>query len=116
MILSWSKIEPGILVTWSGKNKTHIANPVTTNTSYTAGVVGPMGPPGSPGSSSLEPLVFKVLIPGSQILQLSKATSFGFLFMNGLMQDPASYTIVGNQVLIPSDMGLIPNDMIYFIY
>ena len=125
MKLTWRKENKQLGISWSGKDRTGLAVPVNINTVYIAGVLGPAGLPGPPGptgasgtggSNNLEPLVFNILISGAQILQLSKTTSFGLLFVNGLLQDPTSYSIANNQVIIPAGMGLIPNDVIFFIY
>lgn len=116
MIITWSKAELLIGITWSGKEKTSIARPVTPNTKYTAGIVGPPGPAGTPGSNSLDTVVFDILTSGPQTLLLARPVIKGQFFLNGLLQDPSSYTISGNEILVPADMGCQPNDVIIFIY
>lgn len=79
-------------------------------------VMGPPGGPGPAGPGLTDTFEHIVTSPGQQDYILTRVAAAGILFLNGLMQSPQHYNLLGTALTIPSAMGVQPNDVINFTY
>lgn len=81
-------------------------------------VMGPPGVAGVAGSTAgtVETFIFPVTFVGVQNIVLNRPAAAGILFINGLMQNPAYYTLLNVNLTVPTDMGVQPGDVISFTY
>ena len=78
------------------------------NTGGTGGIVGPSFPQGI--------VEMPITANGQQVLNLPNSINRGILYINGLIQQSNSFTIIGNIVTIPIESQLLVGDQIAFYY
>jgi len=78
--------------------------------------VGIPGPPGASGQGLTNAVTFTVATAGQQSLQLSGNINIGILTVNGLYQPGSYYSITLGLLTLPAAMGLLPGDIVSFIY
>jgi hypothetical protein len=119
LVLEFFQPAPRLDMEFFGLNKKTYSAITRNGTSFVAAVIGPKGEKGDPGAGSGTLVSFRAVLnsDGQQTLSLGHGVGVTrMLFINGLLQSDADFSIAGQEVSLSAGLSLLVGDVVHFLY
>jgi hypothetical protein len=119
LVLEFFQPAPRLELEFFGLNKKTYSAIARNGTSFVAAVIGPKGDKGDPAAGSGTLVSFGVVLnsDGPQTLSLEHGIGVTrMLFINGLLQSDADFSISGQDVSLSAGLSLLVGDVVNFLY